>query len=229
MLLAIDTATRTISLALHDGQRVLAENSWHTANHHTIELTPGVTQMLARLELSVQDLQGVAVALGPGSFTGLRIGLGVAKGMALAVGLPLLGVPTPDVLAFAQGPPINIEDEEEQLCVVLQAGRGRIVAALYGWTDGRWQATQIAFIVTWPELVQRLNNTPTRIVGELDDSGRELLRASGQRLSRLDGAASLRRAGYLAELGWQRLRRGEQDEAATLAPIYLHNPEGSIA
>ena len=74
MLLAIDTATRTISLALYDGQRVVAESSWLTANHHTVELTPSVAAMLDGAGIGTRDLRGVAVALGPGSFTGLQIG-----------------------------------------------------------------------------------------------------------------------------------------------------------
>ena len=223
MLLAIDTSTRTISLALHDGQRVIAETSWLTANHHTVELTPGIERMLNQAGIGPTDLQAIAVAIGPGSFTGLRIGLGVAKGLALSVGANLLGLPTPDILAAAQGSPL----EEERLCVVLQAGRSRVLAALYDWRDDSWCPSEQAFIATWPELATRLAAIPTRIVGELDEVGHAALVAGGEQLSVLDGATSLRRAGYLAELGWQRLRQGQHDEPASLAPIYLYNPDGS--
>ena len=223
MLLAIDTATRTISLALHDGQRVVAETSWLTANHHTVELTPGIERMFNQAGIGPTDLQAIAVAIGPGSYTGLRIGLGVAKGLALSVGAELIGLPTPDILAAAQGSPL----EEERLCVLLQAGRDRVLGALYDWRDGRWCPSEQAFIATWPELVTRLDATPTRIVGELDKVGRAALVAGSKQLSVLDGAISLRRAGYLAELGWQRLRQGQTDESASLAPLYLFNPDGS--
>lgn len=222
MLLAIDSATRGISLALHDGRRLVAESSWQTANHHTVELTPGVAHMLAQAALTSADIEAIAVALGPGSFTGLRIGLAVARGLALSVGAMLVGVPTPDVLASAQMPP----QQDEQLCVILQAGRGRVVAALYGWREACWQANDEAFVSTWPELVERLEGTRTHIAGEVDDAGREAVRNHGADISLASGASSLRRAGFLAELGWERLRRGAQDEAASLAPIYLHRPQG---
>jgi tRNA threonylcarbamoyladenosine biosynthesis protein TsaB len=101
MLLGIDTATRFISLALHDGDRIAAESTWETANNHTIELAPAVRAMLARAGMGSQDLSAVAVALGPGSFTGLRIGLGFAKGLATTLAIPLLGIPTLVALARA--------------------------------------------------------------------------------------------------------------------------------
>lgn len=222
MLLAIDTATRTISLALYDGQRVLAESSWLTANHHTVELTPSVAAMLDGAGITARNLRGVAVALGPGSFTGLRIGLGVAKGLALSTGVALVGVPTLDALAWAQGPPLN----GEWLCALLQAGRGRLAVAIYQWRDGGWTSDAEAFIVTWEQLAERLAGESARVVGEVDETGRACL-SDLPAVDVVGGAGSLRRAGYLAELGWARLERGQQDDPATLAPIYLHQPEGS--
>ena len=85
MLLAIDTATRMPSLALYDGERVLAEETWRSANNHTVELAPALVRALERQRVSPSELRGIAVALGPGSFTGLLIGLGVAKGLALTL------------------------------------------------------------------------------------------------------------------------------------------------
>jgi len=81
MLLAIDTSTRTLSLALHDGDQILAETTWRTANYHTVELTPSIASMLGQGSVAPADLKAIAVALGPGSFTGLRIGLAAAKGL----------------------------------------------------------------------------------------------------------------------------------------------------
>ena len=102
MLLAIDTATRLISLALHDGQTVAAESTWQTDQYHTAELAPQAALLLRRAGVEPSQLQAMAVAIGPGSYTGLRIGLGFAKGLALAQGVPLVGVPTLDGLMRAQ-------------------------------------------------------------------------------------------------------------------------------
>ena len=110
MILAIDTATNLASLALYDqnSRQVLSEESWHSVNNHTVELMPRLVRMLDQQGISVSDLDGVVVSLGPGSFTGLRIGIGLAKGLVLSKasveedqdgGVPLVGVPTLDVVA----------------------------------------------------------------------------------------------------------------------------------
>lgn len=119
MILAIDTATRWLGLALHDGTAVLAEIGWRCLNNHTIELTPAIRDLLQRHQLSSADLGGIAVAIGPGSYTGLRVGLAVAKGLSLANQIPLIGVPTLDIVAAAFGP------DTGELVVVAEAdGQG---------------------------------------------------------------------------------------------------------
>ena len=216
MLLALDTATRTLSLALHDGQQVFYEATWHTANNHTVELTPAVEGALARCGLAPQALHGVAVALGPGSFTGLRIGLGVAKGLALAWELPLVGVPTLEITAA------GVPRFEGTLIAVLQAGRKRICAQRFEWVGESWQASAPAVITDWERLLDGLP-ADTLIAGEVDEAGRERIAATGRgRVA--PGAVNLRRAGFLAEIAWERLRHGHADDPRTLTPIYLHRP-----
>lgn len=217
MLLAIDTSTRTLSLALHDGEQIEAELTWKSGNYHTVELSPSIVAMLGRAQLTPADLKVVAVALGPGSFTGLRIGLAVAKGLALANKTPLVGVPTLDIVAASIGP------EDIPLCAVIQAGRGRICAGRYHWREGEWHGVGEAFITNWGDLLADLDS-PTLFVGEIDPDGAKLLRRRRAKAYTLNPAAGLRRAGFLAELGWERFKRNQVDDPATLAPIYLHQP-----
>ena len=101
MLLALDTSTQWIGLALYDGTQVFGEEIWQTHNHHTVEIAPAVQRLMGRCAVLPSALEGIGVALGPGSFTSLRIGLAVAKGMALALHLPVAGIPSLDVLAAA--------------------------------------------------------------------------------------------------------------------------------
>ena len=218
MLLAIDTATRVLSLALYDGERVLAEETWRSANNHTVELSPGLVRMLERQRVSPSELKGIAVALGPGSFTGLRIGLGVAKGLALTLDIPLVGIPTLDALVYAQA------RKRGPVCAVLRAGRRRVAAAFYQRRRGQWQRQGDYRLTTLEELCTEIE-TRTFFCGEIDAQATELLRERlGAKTVVASPASSLRRAGYLAELGWQRLERGEVDDPATLAPIYLRRP-----
>ncbi|HOA23114.1 MAG TPA: tRNA (adenosine(37)-N6)-threonylcarbamoyltransferase complex dimerization subunit type 1 TsaB [Aggregatilineales bacterium] len=216
MILAIDTATRNVSLALHDGHEVIAEMTWRTANHHTVELTPALSDMLRYSGVTPADLTALAVTLGPGSYTGLRIGMSLAKGIALAASppLPLVGIPTLDVVAAAQ------PHEAERLVAVAQAGRRRINAGLYEWGEAGWQSTGEPFITTWEKLLDRLETT-TQVAGEIDAAGAELLAAVPNRVIVASPAQNVRRAGYLAELALRRLQAGAPADAAAIAPVYL--------
>jgi tRNA threonylcarbamoyladenosine biosynthesis protein TsaB len=224
MLLALDTATRLISIALHDGQSVAAESTWLAGAYHTIELAPQVALLLRRVGVEPSQLRGVAVAIGPGSYTGLRIGLGFAKGLSLANALPLVGVPTLDGLMRAQPP------RAEQALALLQAGRGRVSAAPYHWSAKtfRWTAAGAVRVVDWPTLAQELaaSDKPVYVVGEIDAAGADLLRPLRGRVLLASAAQSLRRAGFLAELGWERLRT-RPDDANRLAPAYGGQPYGA--
>ena len=102
MLLAIDTSTQSIGLSLYNDAQVVAEETWQVHQRHTVELAPAIDHMLRRSELKISQIEVLAVALGPGSFTGLRIGLAVAKGLALALRIPIIGVPSMDALVAAQ-------------------------------------------------------------------------------------------------------------------------------
>ena len=86
MLLAVDTSTQTIGVALYDGVKILSEMVWISDQYHTVELAPTVESLMERSGVSLGVLKVVAVALGPGSFTGLRIGLAFAKGYARRCG-----------------------------------------------------------------------------------------------------------------------------------------------
>src|SRR5438270_12061032 len=103
MILAIDTSTDQASIALYRaGEGVIAEQSWRSGRQQTVQLVPGVQRLMALAGSTVRDVTGVAVATGPGSFSGVRIGISTAKSMAYALGVPLWGVPSLDILAYEQ-------------------------------------------------------------------------------------------------------------------------------
>jgi len=221
MILAIDTATRWLGMALHDGTAVVAEMGWRCLNNHTIELTPNLQGMMRRANVSAADLAGIAVAVGPGSYTGLRVGLAVAKGLALANQTPLLGIGTLDIVAAAFGP------FPGQLWVVVEAGRTRICATPYEWENGRgWQTTETPIIESWDDLLPQLEGRVT-FAGEITAQAVKKIKAANKTFQIAPPAAAVRRAGYLAELGWRRLRAGDVDDAQTLAPVYLRDPAGN--
>ena len=219
MILGIDTATRWLGLALYDGTAVLAEVGWRSANTHTVALTPAIGEMWQRTGVTTADLDGIAVAIGPGSYTGLRVGLAVAKGLGLANQIALVGVNTLDVVTAAFGPLSG------ELLVVAEAGRSRVCAAVYRWQGGGWQSEAPPIIDTWENLLATLAGDVT-FAGEIAPAAAKRIRAASKRFRVASPASSVRRAGYLAEIGWQRLQKGLVDDAAGLSPVYLRDPAG---
>jgi tRNA threonylcarbamoyladenosine biosynthesis protein TsaB len=217
VLLAIDTASRFISLALHDGYQLHFESTWHTLNNHTIELAPAIRQAFQQTQIGPADLTAVAVSQGPGSFTGLRIGLGVAKGLAMAQHLALVAVPTLEIVAA------GVPGSDGALVAVLQAGRGRICAQRFRREGGTWIAAAQAEITHWSQLVDEIRQK-TLLAGEVDDVGRATVSSTDRPVQIAPGACALRRAGYLAEIAWSRVRSGKIDDPASVTPIYLHQP-----
>jgi tRNA threonylcarbamoyladenosine biosynthesis protein TsaB len=217
MILAIDTATRWTGIALHDGQHMLAEHGWVSTQTQSMELAPAVANMLDRAGVPAADLSAIAVALGPGSYTGLRIGMGLAKGMALAFQLPLIGVPTLDIVASAH--PLC----EGDLIAVAEAGRRRITSARYRLVKGRWEPQGAPVNETWEELLQRIE-PPLTITGEISPAAQKQIRVASRSFAITTAAHRVRRAAVLAEIAWRRLRRGRLDDPAVLAPLYLREP-----
>lgn len=215
LLLAIDTSTRTVGVALYDGSQVLVEFTWQSVDFHTVELAPTVQDALRRVRIEPQQVGAFGVALGPGSFTGLRIGLAFVKGMALARHLPVVGVPTLDFLAAAQ--PI----QESPLIAVLRAGRGRLAAGWYSASGNRWLPSREIEVCTLGELIEKIDQ-PVTICGELSAEEREQLLQSCPQAALASPAFCSRRPGFLAEAAWKRWKAGQTDDPATLAPIYLH-------
>ncbi len=215
MLLAIDTATYRASVALHDGVTLRGECTWEAVNRHTVTLASRITELLQASDSTPEALSGVAVCIGPGSYTGVRIGIAVAKGLAMTRSLPLVGIPTLDILAAGQPP------DPRPLYALFSAGRQRVGYACYRWQETAWEAETEIAVVTWEELAQRITE-PTLIVGELTPEGLGCLSALGERVVIPAAAWHLRRAGFLADLGWKRLRANDPSDPHQIIPLYLH-------
>ncbi len=215
MLLAIDTSTAQTGLAVYDGAQVLGESVWYSHQHHTVELAPSLAGLLGRCGVTMDSVSALGVAIGPGSFTSLRVGLAFAKGLSLSRRLPLVGIPTLDIVAAAQ--PVA----DMPLMAVLQAGRGRLAVGWYEAAENGWQAQGPARIETADSLADSIQN-PTIVCGELNAEERQRLARKRVNVVLVSAAQSVRRPAVLAELAWARWQAGAVDDAAALAPVYLH-------
>ena len=206
MILAIDTATRWLGVALHDGTAVVVESGWRCLNNHTTELADTIQMNMARAKVEATDLSGIAFTIGPGSYTGLRVGMAMAKGMALVHNIPLLAVSTLDVVAF-QVPQFN-----GRLMSIAEAGRTRVCVAEYQWdASGGWQLSVSPDIKTWQTILEETEG-PTLFAGEINEKTAVKIKESNPHFKVSSGGRAVRRAGNLAEMGWAKLRQGEVAE-----------------
>ncbi len=197
MLLAIDTASAWSGLALYDADGLHAEARWRSGRQHTEQLLAQLDLLMAHLALTPADLTALAVALGPGSWAGLRAGLSLAKSIAVAHDLPLLGVASMEALAWPE------RQRDEPVITVVQLGRSRYAISEFAPLAQPCAAAQIA--------VCALDEVPLRAavyVGDLDAALVAHLAAAhgpttGERT---------RRPAALAEIAWLRWQAGEQDD-----------------
>ena len=236
MLLAVDTSTEQIGIALGDGDQIAAEWLWYSRQYHTVELAPALEGLLRVAGKSMDDVEAISVAIGPGSYTALRVGLSLAKGIAVSRGIPIIGIPTLDVVAAAQpqGP--------TPLAAVLRAGRGRVALGWYkpasssprtGAPSRRkgqdfWEAGGEVELTTVDALAKSIEK-PTLVAGELTAAERQRLARKKVKVILAAPHLCVRRPSLLAEIGWHCLQSGQVDDAASLSPIYLHQAEPARA
>ena len=193
--------------------------TWRCGLNHTIELYPHLDFLVKSARVDLKQLDCVIVALGPGSFNGLRVGVSAAKGLALGLNIPIIGIGTLESTAYQHAA------TRLPICVVQSAGREEIAAALYqlkprkGWTEIK------AEHITTPAVLASTIKETTLFCGEIKPAlTLQLKKLIKSKAIILAPAAQLRRATYLAELGLQRRIAGNFDNLSILQPIYLRRP-----
>ncbi len=218
MYLAIDTSTSWTGVALAEEKRLIAEMSWRTEQNQSVELLPNLLSLLKLAKKEIAGVKGLCVALGPGSFNGLRVGLSAAKGLAYGLRIPLVGVGTLEAEAY----PFSYSGHN--ICALQGAGRGEVAAAVFRRRRGKWLRVLEEQIITPEELCKRTVRR-TIFCGELPQDVEKLFKDELKQLAvfpdRLVGA---RRPGNVLCLGMERLLKGEEDDPATLQPLYLRRP-----
>ncbi len=220
ILLAIDTSTNNAGIALVRDGATLAELNWQVGQRHGSELFPRLTWLLQAAGAAPTDLTCVAVALGPGSFNGIRVAVATAKALAFALRIPLVGEPTLDCIAWGS----SLASSE--IWAVLEAGRGQLYAACYhggAAVPAEWAPARGVELLTPAELADRVEGTAL-LCGEYRPATRGALEALlGDRV-RFASPLEMRRAVWLAELALARAGVGRYDDPALIEPIYVRRP-----
>ena len=213
--LSIDTASGLASVALSRGGKVIAESAWHCRRNHSVELLPAIDRLLADVSVSTGDLTAVFVSVGPGMYTGLRVGVATAQGLARASSLPLVGVGRLELDAYPHA------SFAGNVVAVHRAGRGDLAWAIY--SDGPWRELAPPHLTKPDELADSVRQR-TLFAGEIDEELTALLAERAGDFAEIAEPATQGRAVALAELGYARLEAGAPHEPALVAPVYLRPP-----
>ena len=240
LLLALDTSTRQASLALCDEEELFGEYTWHVGSNHSVELLARIQRLLTECGRAMADIEGVAVATGPGSFNGLRVALTTAKALAFALQKPLVGVSTLDIIAEQQ------RQWNGPICAMLEAGRSELYAACYLFDTMEEDGAQshmrrLSDYVLMPpgqlgSYLRSQGNTwlgregervePTFLCsGEIHADSRSALLASMQgKCLFVNNVQAARHASALAMIAARRLQEGNADDPLLLEPLYIRRP-----
>lgn len=222
-ILGIETSTKTGSVAIISDQAVVAQYSLNIEVTHSERLMATVDRVLRDTGLTMNQMEGYAVAIGPGSFTGLRIGLATVKGLALATNRPVAAVPT--LLGLAR----NLPYADAPVCPLLDARKKEVYAAVYAFRGNNLEQLM-------PESAVPIASLADAIAGSVIFSGEasllyrsEIEQQFGERARFAPFAASLPSAASVAEAGLALIRSGRHADPDNLTPLYVRRPEAEVA
>lgn len=211
LVLGIETATPICAVALWSDGHLLAENRCRAKSRHGEIIAGMIEYVFELLQLDTGDLNGVAVSKGPGSFTGLRIGMSMAKALAYSHKIPIVGVSTPDAIASGIAP------VADRLAVVLPSRKGEVYAAPYRYLDGFYhreggiEALPIEEFESWAEKIRYVAGPGIPA----------LIEAGINRKTFLPDIFWEVGAAPVARMGARKLLAGEQDDLSSLEPDYV--------
>lgn len=218
MELTIDTSTALASVALSEEGNLRAELTWHAGRNHTVDLIACVNRLMDLKNVEMSDLAAIIVAKGPGSFNGLRVGLATAKGLAVALDIPLVAIGTFEAMALAHaaaGLPV---------CCIVPSGRGEIASGTFQPAKGELRRIREEHITTIDALCTETHER-TIFCGEVrPEQIAELRDRLGELALLPPSSAMIRHAGCLAQLGWCRIGAGDLDAPSSVQPLYLRKP-----
>lgn len=216
--LAIETSSRIGSVALADDGKTIAQETFPHGLQHAARIIPAIDTLCRQLGWTSGDLKEIYVSAGPGSFTGLRIGITLAKTLAFATGAKLVAVPSVRVLVE------NSPPDAKNVIVVLDAKRDQIFTASFHRSAKDWTESTSAHLGTLAEMLAKTPR-PVYLIGEGIPYHRRFIPPNDPGIHLTDESTWRPQASVVANLGRQMARAGKLTEAMELRPIYIRKPE----
>lgn len=225
IILSIDSSTPVAGIAVADGSRLLGEIMLNTKNTHSEKLMPLVQQLLREVQVTMQDLDAIAVTQGPGSFTGLRIGMATAKGLAQGAKKRLIAIPTLDCLAY------NLVQYPGSICPIMNAQKKQVYTAIYRSKVNGLERLSDYQAIAAEQLAQQLQALQQEVwfVGDGVEAFAEVFSTQlGQYCHFADGHQCFPRAGSLAMLAAQKAERQQFDDVFRTELLYIRRSEAEV-
>jgi tRNA threonylcarbamoyladenosine biosynthesis protein TsaB len=224
-ILGIDTSSRYCNLSIIEDEDIMIEYIINgLIKKHSSILLPAIEGMLTNINMGIQDINGIAITIGPGSFTGLRVGLGVAKGLSYAASIPVASVITLDALVC------NVAKIPAMICPVLDARKGEVYFALYRGGD------QLSKMIDYQcesieKLLSRIENIQENIIflgeGTLKYQSR-IKDTMGSRAIFIHPTLSILKASNVALIGLEKIKKGKVENIYSISPFYMRKSEAEI-
>jgi tRNA threonylcarbamoyladenosine biosynthesis protein TsaB len=222
MLLAVDTATQSCGLAIIIDGIVQTELILNRRGTHTKQILAGIDTVLSLSESSLEQIEAFAVTRGPGSFTGLRIGISTVKGLSLATGKPLIGVSSLDVLAHQAG------GNAARVCSMIDARRNEIYWRVYRREDGKPISQSDEQVGPVDRMARQIDDACVFVGNAVLQYGGQLSQWVKQAIQIVPDADNLIRPAVLAQLAWRRFLQGDVDDVEAFAPVYLRKSDAEL-
>ena len=223
-ILAIDTSTQVSSVAVVSDGKLAAELTMQAKLTHSETLLPHIEEVLGMANQKKEELEGIAVSLGPGSFTGLRIGLATAKAMAYALQLPIVGVPTLRALAW------HFPVEGFQLLPMIDAQKGNVYVERYMWEHGKLLKKTEVQVLPVEEVIRRTEELPGTVVLMGDVISKRIEGKQTLPMHVMLAPLHLRmpRAANVALCGLELLKEGKTANVMDMEPVYIRRSEAEV-
>jgi len=220
-ILAFDTTTKFLSVAVLGGDDILSTYHRDLGMRHEKELIPAIDEVLKESHLKLKDLDAIAVSIGPGSFTGLRIGVSCAKAFSIASGVPIVTVPTLDVIAF------NYSDNDGYIAPILDAKKDKLYSAIYKPTKEDIERITDYFLLGVDDLLDTIKG-PTLFFGDgVEIYGKYMVKRNP--LVRLSKDSDwYPRAEIVAKLGIKKHSKNGYEDVNRVTPMYMHPKECNV-
>lgn len=224
IILGIETTSSAASVALVDGEKLIGEFSANAKLSHLEKLMPMIHNLLQKCEIKLDDISGIAISEGPGSFTGIRIGASAAKTLAQVKNIPMVSVPTLKALSY------NLMHYEGVICPILDARRNQVYGGAYKWENGELIEIVVGMAYSIDELIDEVKSKTTEeniiFLGDgITPYKEDIIKRLGNRAKFAAQFIRTQKASSVAQLGYEMMEKGLTEGYMDMKPNYMRKSE----